>query len=154
MNGRDDWATRVSASPAPSALRGRPRTKTGTSWPLCRRRRSIWRRTRPIAASVKLIFDRRHAARFDQLTAAEYEAFAGDLFGAQNAVVRTLRPDHVNIESLGNVVPHLHWHIVPRYVGDARWGMPIWTTPLDVMPDHRLDPADREQLVATIRGAL
>jgi diadenosine tetraphosphate (Ap4A) HIT family hydrolase len=102
----------------------------------------------------QLVFDRRHAARVDELTADEYEAFSRDLFTAQNAVVRTVRPDHVNIESLGNVVPHLHWHIVPRYVGDARWGMPIWTTPLDAMPDRRLDPADREELVAAIRGGL
>ena len=50
-----------------------------------------------------------------------------------------MRPDHVNVESLGNVVPHLHWHIIPRYVGDARWGMPIWTTRSSAMPDHRLD---------------
>ncbi|HZJ33500.1 MAG TPA: hypothetical protein VFD21_18135, partial [Vicinamibacterales bacterium] len=57
-----------------------------------------------------LIFDLRHAARPDQLTAAEWAAFCADLYIAQNAVVRVTRPDHLNVESLGNVVPHLHWH--------------------------------------------
>ena len=88
------------------------------------------------------------------MTAAEWRAFCDDLFLAQVAVVQATRPDHVNVELLGNVVPHLHWHIVPRYFGDPRWGMPIWTTPLSAMPDTQLDAADRATLVAAIRAAL
>ena len=102
----------------------------------------------------QLVFDRRHAARLDQLTEDEYAAFVGDLFVAQHAVARALGPDHMNVESLGNVVPHLHWHIIPRYVGDARWGMPIWTTPLSAMPDHRLDDRERTSLIDAIRTAM
>ena len=100
----------------------------------------------------QLIFDRRHAARLDQLIRTNTRRSPRDLFAAQNAVVRAVRPDHVNIESLGNVVPHLHWHIVPRYVGDARWGMPIWTTPLSAMPDHRLDARIARRSIAAIRA--
>jgi diadenosine tetraphosphate (Ap4A) HIT family hydrolase len=101
-----------------------------------------------------LIFDLRHAARPDQLSAEEWTAFCLDLYAAQHAVMTVTRPDHVNVESLGNVVPHLHWHIIPRYVGDARWGMPIWTTPLSAMPDRRLDAADRQTLLDQLRAAL
>jgi len=102
----------------------------------------------------QLVFDTRHAARPDQLTPDEWTAFCADLFAAQGAVVRTVHPDHVNIESLGNVVPHLHWHIVPRYLGDPRWGAPIWTTPLADMPDTRLAPGERDALIAAIRREL
>jgi diadenosine tetraphosphate (Ap4A) HIT family hydrolase len=102
----------------------------------------------------QLIFDPRHVARLDQLTREEWTALAGDLFAAQQAVMRVVRPDHMNIESLGNVVPHLHWHIIPRYVGDARWGVPVWHTPLDSMRDTRLPPAERESLLAALREAL
>jgi len=101
-----------------------------------------------------LIFDLRHAARPDQLTAQEWAAFCADLFAAQGAVMRALRPDHINIESLGNVVPHLHWHVVPRYHGDARWGAPIWLSSIADMLDTRLEPRDRAALVATLRKAL
>jgi ATP adenylyltransferase len=101
-----------------------------------------------------LIFDVRHAARPDQLTASEWSAFCADLFAAQHAVIAVTRPDHINVESLGNVVPHLHWHIIPRYVGDPRWGMPIWTTPLSAMAEMRLEPADREALLRQLRDAL
>ena len=102
----------------------------------------------------QLIFDPRHVARLDQLTREEWTALAGDLFAAQQAVMRVVRPDHMNIESLGYVVPHLHWHIIPRYVGDARWGVPVWHTPLDSMPDTRLPPAERAALLAALREAL
>jgi diadenosine tetraphosphate (Ap4A) HIT family hydrolase len=93
-----------------------------------------------------LIFDLRHAARPDELTPTEWAAFCADLYAAQQAIVTVTRPDHINVESLGNVVPHLHWHIIPRYVGDPRWGMPIWTTPLSAMPDTRLEAGEREAL--------
>jgi diadenosine tetraphosphate (Ap4A) HIT family hydrolase len=36
-------------------------------------------------------------------------------------------PDHMNVESLGNVMPHLHWHIFPRCKNDGRWGAPDLT---------------------------
>jgi diadenosine tetraphosphate (Ap4A) HIT family hydrolase len=101
-----------------------------------------------------LIFDPRHAARPDQLTAEEWTAFCGDLYRSQRAIVEVTRPDHLNIESLGNVVPHLHWHIIPRYVDDPRWGMPVWTTPLSAMPEAHLEAADRAQLLDRLRAAL
>jgi len=101
-----------------------------------------------------LIFDPRHAARPDELTPDEWTEFCADLYRAQNAVVSVTRPDHVNIESLGNVVPHLHWHIIPRYVGDPRWGMPIWTTPLSAMTDTRLPTAGIHDLLTQLRAAL
>jgi diadenosine tetraphosphate (Ap4A) HIT family hydrolase len=101
-----------------------------------------------------LVFDLRHAARPDELSTEEWLAFCADLYAAQRAVVTVTTPDHINIESLGNVVPHLHWHIIPRYVGDARWGMPIWTTPLSAMTDVRLDAADRAALLEQLQAAL
>jgi diadenosine tetraphosphate (Ap4A) HIT family hydrolase len=101
-----------------------------------------------------LIFDLRHAARPDQLTATEWAAFCADLYIAQRAVVTVTNPDHMNVESLGNVVPHLHWHIIPRRVDDPRWGMPIWTTPLSAMPDNRLEEHERAALLQDLRRAV
>jgi diadenosine tetraphosphate (Ap4A) HIT family hydrolase len=99
----------------------------------------------------QLIFDPRHAAAPDQLSPDEWAAFCRDLYVAQRAIVRTVRPDHLNIESLGNVVPHLHWHIVPRYRGDPRWGSPIWLTALGDMKDTRLAGEDRDDLLRALR---
>ncbi|WP_054286794.1 HIT family protein [Gulbenkiania mobilis] len=43
------------------------------------------------------------------------------------AALRTeLSPDKINLASLGNVVPHLHWHVIARFAGDAHFPAPIW----------------------------
>ena len=102
----------------------------------------------------QLIFDPRHVARLDELTADEWTRLAGDLYLAEQAIVRVLRPDHINVESLGNVVPHLHWHIIPRYLHDPSWGAPIWRVPLASMADTRLPDEERESLIASLRRAI
>jgi diadenosine tetraphosphate (Ap4A) HIT family hydrolase len=40
-----------------------------------------------------------------------------------------LRPDKVNLASLGNVVPHLHWHVIPRWRDDRHFPQPVWAAP-------------------------
>lgn len=37
-----------------------------------------------------------------------------------------LEPDKINLASLGNVVPHLHWHVIPRWHDDRHFPDPIW----------------------------
>ena len=73
-----------------------------------------------------LSFDAWDATNLDSLSEKEYLAFMGDLRNASNALRQALKPDHMNYELLGNTNPHLHWHIVPRYKNDPRWGQPIW----------------------------
>ncbi len=49
---------------------------------------------------------------------------------ACEVVLRTLySPDKVNLASLGNVVPHLHWHVIARFTDDAHFPDPIWAAP-------------------------
>ena len=154
MSISDDWGARVSGEGCPLCA---PRPASNDHWDLVAvlSASSLYlAKNQTYRGQCQLVFDRRHAARLDQLTTEEYAAFSQDLFAAQHAVVRAVRPDHVNIESLGNVVPHLHWHVIPRYAGDARWGMPIWTTPLDALLDHRLDQRDRAVLIDAISGEL
>ena len=40
-----------------------------------------------------------------------------------------LAPDKVNLASLGNMVPHLHWHVIPRWRGDRHFPDAIWAPP-------------------------
>lgn len=37
-----------------------------------------------------------------------------------------LKPAKINLASLGNVTPHLHWHVIPRFVDDSHFPQPIW----------------------------
>jgi len=73
-----------------------------------------------------LLFDARHATGLEELSDAEYNAFMADLRRAVRAIRAAVQPDHMNYECLGNRSPHLHWHLVPRYRDDPRWGYPIW----------------------------
>ena len=102
----------------------------------------------------QLVFDPRHVEGLEQLEPDEYSRLMADLSVAARAIRAACRPDLMNYASLGNVVPHVHWHIVPRYRNDPRWGAPIYTTELADMRQTRLAEAEYLQLVADIRGHL
>lgn len=95
-----------------------------------------------------LILDLRHACRADELAAGEWAAFCADLHRAESAVQAAVRPDHMNVVSLGNVMPHLHWHIIPRYRTDPRWGKPIWPE----VPAATLGAAEQRALIDELRS--
>jgi diadenosine tetraphosphate (Ap4A) HIT family hydrolase len=101
-----------------------------------------------------LVYDVRHATRPDQLTLDEWTRFTADLHRATTAIVDVCRPDHVNVASLGNVMPHLHWHIVPRYKTDPRWGAPIWLADAADEPRVELPSRERGELLDALRRRL
>ena len=101
-----------------------------------------------------LVFDPRHATRLSELTREEREALWNDVCRSQSAIERVTKPDHMNIATLGNQVPHLHWHIIPRYMNDCRWGGPIWTTNQEEMKVVRLPDEEHRNLVDAIHAEL
>ena len=101
-----------------------------------------------------LIFDARHVTRMDELDEAEWRSLAADLRIAEQAVYRAFMPDHINVASIGQVVPHLHWHIIPRYRNDPRWGGPIWMTTPEEMPVVRLADSEYAELAEQLRAHL
>jgi diadenosine tetraphosphate (Ap4A) HIT family hydrolase len=48
------------------------------------------------------------------------------VFAVEDVVRNQLHPDKVNLASLGNAVPHLHWHVIPRFRDDPHFPRPIW----------------------------
>ena len=101
-----------------------------------------------------LVFDPRHVTALTDLNERERMALMSDLCRAQDGMRRVLEPDHFNVESLGNQVPHLHWHIIPRYKSDPRWGLPIWMTAESELSRVALPAADRARLIKDLKGAL
>jgi diadenosine tetraphosphate (Ap4A) HIT family hydrolase len=101
-----------------------------------------------------LIFDRRHAVGLETLTPEEFGAFASDLGVAAKTIAEVCQPDLMNYASFGNVMPHLHWHLIPRYRSDPRWGGPIFTTTAAEMVDTRLTEPEYRALASSIRAAL
>ena len=52
------------------------------------------------------------------------------VFAVESAVREVMKPEKINLASLGNVTPHLHWHVIPRFTNDKHFPNPIWGTPL------------------------
>ena len=74
-----------------------------------------------------LIYKRAHVAELFQLEREVLIAYSEDLAKVAKAIHDTYRPHKINYELLGNVVPHLHWHVIPRRKSDPielHW--PIW----------------------------
>lgn len=101
-----------------------------------------------------LVFDPRHVTRLDQLTSIEWQSYASDLHRVARAIVGVCNPDHLNVESLGNVMPHLHWHVIPRYKNDGRWRQPIWAQDVGAQPERQLAADDRARLLGELRATL
>ena len=99
-----------------------------------------------------LIFDPRHATKPSDLTVEEWESFCSVLHVAQSAIEKVVLPAHMNVAALGNQICHLHWHIIPRYQDDPRWGAPIWTTHESEMQVVSLPQGAHQELVRDIRA--
>ena len=102
----------------------------------------------------QLVFDRHHVVGLENLAADEYGDFMTDVRTAARAIAAACRPDLMNYASLGNVVPHLHWHLVPRYRSDPRWGSPIYMTTQAEMPNTPLPEPEYHELANAIRTQL
>ena len=48
------------------------------------------------------------------------------VFAVEQALRSVLGPHKINLASFGNLTPHLHWHVIPRWVDDAHFPNPVW----------------------------
>ena len=95
----------------------------------------------------RLIRDR-HLAEFSQLAAEDRRRCVDLLAWAEGLVIGHLRPTKVNLASLGNAVPHLHWHVVARFDWDSHFPGSVWAQA------QRVPPAERMAEVVARRPAL
>jgi len=73
---------------------------------------------------VDLINHVKEMADLDEETRNE---FMGVIFKIEKIIKEYLKPDKINLASLGNITPHLHWHIIPRYFSDNHFPDSIWS---------------------------
>ena len=69
-----------------------------------------------------------HVKEISDLADAERLALSDAVNHVELALRAVMAPDKVNVASLGNVVPHLHWHVIPRFTDDAHFPSPVWAT--------------------------
>src|SRR6185295_20351224 len=98
-----------------------------------------------------LLVLRRHATELYQLEAGERRTHLEEVSRVAQALARVFRPVKMNYELLGNLVPHIHWHLVPRLATDPGLRAPIWTVE---HPPTSLAPASARERIEAIRRAL
>lgn len=79
-----------------------------------------------------------HVREFSQLARADRIACMDALVAIEDAMLRHLRPAKVNLASLGNAVPHLHWHLVARFDWDSHFPGAVWAQPQRVADPGKL----------------
>lgn len=67
-----------------------------------------------------------HVAEMTGLPSPDRRHLMNVVFATEAALRSLLRPDKINLASLGNVVPHLHWHVIPRWGDDSHFPAPVW----------------------------
>ena len=50
------------------------------------------------------------------------------VFAVERALRRILSPAKINLATLGNMVAHVHWHVIPRFADDPHFPQPVWGT--------------------------
>lgn len=93
-----------------------------------------------------------HIAEMSDLSAAQRARLMDVVMRTETALRASLAPDKINLAALGNMVPHLHWHIIPRWRDDPHFPDAIWAAP-HREPDPQQESARRAKL-ATCRQAL
>jgi len=67
-----------------------------------------------------------HVAEFSDLAAGDRAHVMHAVYAVERALRRVMQPVKVNLASLGNQVPHVHWHVIPRFSNDAHFPLPVW----------------------------
>ncbi|WP_301236890.1 HIT family protein [Pandoraea cepalis] len=97
-----------------------------------------------------------HVAEMSDLPAAAREHVMRAVFAVETAQRTVMSPHKINVASLGNMVPHVHWHVIPRYRDDVHFPGSVWSAPQREVPAAVLAeraawaPALREALVAEL----
>jgi diadenosine tetraphosphate (Ap4A) HIT family hydrolase len=93
-----------------------------------------------------------HVAEPTDLVATQANRYWDEVLAAGRAVLAHFNPVKMNYMTLGNTVPHLHTHVVPRYRDDPAPGGPIaWP---DMFSPAPAPEADLRQQAADLRGLL
>jgi diadenosine tetraphosphate (Ap4A) HIT family hydrolase len=95
-----------------------------------------------------------HVREMSDLAAGQQQRLMQTVFAVERAQRAVLAPEKVNLASLGNVTPHLHWHVIPRFADDTHFPGPVWAPPLRAAPVRSLPPGFVEAVARDLAAAL
>ncbi len=100
-----------------------------------------------------LLVAKDHYREMTDLPAVIQGEFFQEMMLASKVIEQTFKPTKMNMCSLGNVVPHLHWHFFPRYQTDPDFKNPPWLQ-MHLFDSAKISPAAAFPLIQKIRAQM
>lgn len=113
--------------PSPDARAGCVLCSQATGVPLWQDK--AWRVIRAEDADFPAFYrviSRHHVAEFSALLAPERQRCMDLVCRIERVLIEQLRPTKINLAALGNMVPHLHWHVIARFDWDSHFPQAVW----------------------------
>lgn len=93
-----------------------------------------------------------HVKEMTDLDAAERARVMDVVFAVESAQRAMMAPEKINLASFGNMTPHVHWHVIPRYLEDAHFPNSSFATAVRAAAPDVL--AARRALVPAMHAAI
>lgn len=100
-----------------------------------------------------LVLLKDHVRELHELPSSVQSELFGELMLAARAIAATFRPWKMNYACYGNAVPHIHWHIIPRYESDPDRLQHPWIHSAE-FEKHLIDHKTAQELIGCIRKQL
>ena len=72
------------------------------------------------------VIARHHVAEFSALLAPERQRCMDLVCAIERVLIEQLQPTKINLAALGNMVAHLHWHVIARFDWDSHFPQAVW----------------------------
>jgi diadenosine tetraphosphate (Ap4A) HIT family hydrolase len=95
---------------------------------------------------------RKHVKEISDLSLEDRLLLNDAVWRVELALREVMAPTKVNVASLGNVVPHLHWHVIPRFADDTHFPNSVWAPALRQPDETKL--AARRALLPQLADAI
>jgi len=93
-----------------------------------------------------------HVKEMTELSRSEREQLMAVVFEVESVMRKHLSPDKINLASLGNQVPHLHWHVIGRWHDDMTFPDSVWTLSKKNPTQQAKALFQREQVMSRLTG--
>lgn len=70
-----------------------------------------------------------HVREMTDLQPGHRDELMNIVWHVEQTLRHCMRPDKVNLAQFGNMVPHLHWHVIPRWQSDSHFPDAVWAPP-------------------------
>ena len=79
-----------------------------------------------------------HVTEFSSLSLDDRNTCMNAVVAVEQVLREQLKPTKINLASLGNAVPHSHWHVIARFEWDSHFPASVWAAPQRAVDAEKL----------------